>query len=416
MRPDPSDETPLRDSHEVLPRVLARAAVHRRRLTRRRRGERALVPMIAVLLLVGSLALRRDDDVADAVLDTTAPTATTSTTTVAPPTEAGPGTGPGDELDLLPGTVPIPVPVPVPGSSTTAPTAETPTTLSSSVAVAFDQRTYNGRHRAVLLPAGGTTLIGLSDPTVERQVPQLSPDGRSVVYQSEVGNVMVGLHTITEIYTRDLASGEVRQLTSDPLDSGHGSQWPSWSPDGRRLAFNCPTPQGHPICIANRDGGDRRAVTDPALELYAPAWAPDGRHLVALKSPDGGRTHTLWIIDTTSGTAKRLDATLSNADFPTFSRDGASILLSANLSLEEHQVLRIDLSTGEVEELLRLPAAWVVVCDTGELVFYAAGPWKTAQRGDIVLTDAGARSHRVLYEGDAGSSLEPTSCRGVTRG
>ena len=69
-------------------------------------------------------------------------------------------------------------------------------------------------------------------------------------------------------------------------DLGYGNV-PSWSPDGRRIAFmlNSGTPNGEEagVWIMNSDGSDRRRIA----EGWAPSWSPDGTR-IAYQSYDGG--------------------------------------------------------------------------------------------------------------------------------
>jgi dipeptidyl aminopeptidase/acylaminoacyl peptidase len=74
-------------------------------------------------------------------------------------------------------------------------------------------------------------------------------------------------------------SGRVRLLSARGLA-------PSWSPDGRRLAYVAPAAGGLPdVYVADADGKNRVPLTrTPAAGESAPKWSPDGRRLVVERS------------------------------------------------------------------------------------------------------------------------------------
>ena len=117
----------------------------------------------------------------------------------------------------------------------------------------------------VVDPDGGEPAVLVDDPGVLSAEPSWSPDGRSIAFRS----IRDGNH---DVYVVDVESGEQKRLTSDPgLDIE-----PDWSPDGAWIAF-ASLRSGAPnfdIYIMRADGSDlRRLTTDPAKEGNA-AWAP----------------------------------------------------------------------------------------------------------------------------------------------
>lgn len=68
---------------------------------------------------------------------------------------------------------------------------------------------------------------------------------------------------------------QVRQLTRDRL---RPAWWPSWSPDGKRIAFTKDVFGGQVLFVMNADGSRQLAVTGGARG-FGPFWSRDGRLL-----------------------------------------------------------------------------------------------------------------------------------------
>jgi Tol biopolymer transport system component len=56
--------------------------------------------------------------------------------------------------------------------------------------------------------------------------PSISPDGNTVVFAAL-------RNAVSDIFTLDLNTGEVKNLTNDPF----GDYGPSWSPDGKFIVY-----------------------------------------------------------------------------------------------------------------------------------------------------------------------------------
>jgi TolB protein len=98
-----------------------------------------------------------------------------------------------------------------------------------------------------------------------------------------------------QVWLVDLASGATRALTAFPKDAGR-PQWPSWSPDGKRVAVQSgrydrdePDKSEADIWLIDVATGRPQRVTErtrPWLD-ETPSWAPDNRHLVVQSSRTG---------------------------------------------------------------------------------------------------------------------------------
>ena len=83
------------------------------------------------------------------------------------------------------------------------------------------------------------------------------------------------------IWSWDLDGGKATQLTRGPgLDRA-----PSWSPDGRELAFISDRNEGTPqVFVLPQQGGEARQVTRLPKGVVAFQWHPSGRQLIATAS------------------------------------------------------------------------------------------------------------------------------------
>jgi TolB protein len=85
-------------------------------------------------------------------------------------------------------------------------------------------------------------------------------------------------------------------LTLNPLGVDFSDYGPVWSPDGTRIAFECDTEGGGPICVVNADGSDRRQLTNGQYFDSNPAWSPDSQW-IAFESDRDEAEDTLFAKD-----------------------------------------------------------------------------------------------------------------------
>jgi len=109
--------------------------------------------------------------------------------------------------------------------------------------------------------------------------PQISPDGKRVVYVRGVGDYKADVEK-TELVLVDVASGARRVLTQDRDEVSN----PTWSPDGTRVAFLAAPGKDQPpeIYVLSLDGGDAKRVSQLKGAMSGIAWRPDGRALAVL--------------------------------------------------------------------------------------------------------------------------------------
>lgn len=127
--------------------------------------------------------------------------------------------------------------------------------------------------------------IDVAASTVQTRMirfPSVSPDGRRVVYES-----------LGRLWVRELSgAAQPRQLTAA---DGDFQLWPTWSRDGRQIAYVSwnDARQGE-LRVANADGSNVRTVTRTPGLYARPRFSPDGQTIVFERASGGFLTSELY--------------------------------------------------------------------------------------------------------------------------
>lgn len=123
--------------------------------------------------------------------------------------------------------------------------------------------------------------------------PSWSPDGRQVAYVSFENKV-------SEIYIQDVATGSRRKLAAFKGINGA----PTWSPDGRKLALTLSRDGNPEIYVMDIKGGALKRITNSAAIDTEPVWTPDGRSIIF--TSDRGGSAQIYKVSASGGAAQRL--------------------------------------------------------------------------------------------------------------
>lgn len=201
--------------------------------------------------------------------------------------------------------------------------------------------------------ADGSDIIRLTNDSAKEASPKWSPDGRQIAYLTNRDNR-------NEVYVMKSDGAQPTRVTKDILDiagrmawtpggkisffatekgkrnaDGEGSPallwtvWPSgngltsigdtpareynpsWSPDGRRVAFDGhrdgrweSADGGWEIWVKNSDGSGRRRLTNNSVNDWGPVWSPDGS-LIAYCSGINNK-YEIWVMRADGSATKRL--------------------------------------------------------------------------------------------------------------
>ena len=146
------------------------------------------------------------------------------------------------------------------------------------------------------------------------------------------------------LYKAD-ADGAREQLiveSEEPLLS------PSWSPDGREVAY-VSFESGRPaIYRQHLSTGARDKLTNFKGLNSAPAWSPDGKKLAMVLSKDGNPD--IYVMDLATKSLRRLTRSSAIDTEPSWYPDGKSLVFTSDRG-RAPQIYKVSLATGSIERL-----------------------------------------------------------------
>ncbi len=203
--------------------------------------------------------------------------------------------------------------------------------------------------------------------------PALSPDGRHVVVTRAEGDYESSGPESTSLWIIGVDGSGARQLTDGPLDDD-----PAWSPDGESIAFVRRadfSDEGADLLVVDASGGSPTVLlpaVGSGMSLRAPTWSRDGRQLAYVRTsvgpaPGYETTSEVWIVDG-DGDRPRSVAEVPAVHTLSWSPDNASLLVS-ELGGETGTVSLLDVASGRQTVLFERAALAGWSQDGGRVYF-----------------------------------------------
>jgi tricorn protease len=160
----------------------------------------------------------------------------------------------------------------------------------------YDVRT--GQEHAVAVTIGGD-LPRLAPhlaavPAKAAENISLSPTGARVVAEAR-----------GDVFTLPVEKGDIRNLTKTP---GSAERDPSWSPDGKSIAYFSDASGEYQLYIRDQDGLQPPTVIDLGPDpsfFYSPRWSPDSKHIAFTD-----KHLRIWYVDAAGGKPVKIDTGL----------------------------------------------------------------------------------------------------------
>ena len=191
-----------------------------------------------------------------------------------------------------------------------------------------------------VMDADGGNQQKLSQDDQKDYSPSWSPDGKRIVFSSQRDGHFRGDHGIThEIYVIDADGGNQQRLTNN-----RNNDWaPSWSPDGKRIAFGSDR-KGDlvtvDIYLMNADGGNQRRLTNNLHYDGTPSWSPDGERIAFASTRDGN--YEIYVMEANGGNQRRLTKHGGNDGDPAWYAPALAVALTGKIFTMWGWLKRVD--------------------------------------------------------------------------
>jgi dipeptidyl aminopeptidase/acylaminoacyl peptidase len=192
------------------------------------------------------------------------------------------------------------------------------------------RETRRPRH-LYLVPITGGEPRQLTSGDLSQFDADWSPDGRAIVFaQDSTEPAEVRDQVRPQLYVLTVADGAVRRIATPYLENHD----PSWSPDGKSIAFICSKGRGekNDVCVVPAAGGPVRTITAGwDLDPQSPGWAPDSRTLY-FGAESRGNIHLFAVAAGGGGGGAVRQVTTGERQLGGFaqSRDGRSLVYAAS--------------------------------------------------------------------------------------
>jgi polar amino acid transport system substrate-binding protein len=173
---------------------------------------------------------------------------------------------------------------------------------------------HEGNYELYCMQADGSEVRRLTETPVEEWHPDWSPDGGRIVFQC------MSPDSGSNVCVVNADGGDYRQITDWGPDQP-GAQRPVWEPGGQQIAVSREPPGGGmaTIWVMDAGGGEQREIA----EGRDPSWSPDGRRIAFIRRDDSALQ--IWTVSPDGGNLEKLTEGDADHMYPTWSPDGRQL-------------------------------------------------------------------------------------------
>ena len=231
--------------------------------------------------------------------------------------------------------------------------------------------------------------------------PTWSPDGKRLAFASyRTGR--------GQVFVID-AEGKESNLTSSTAFERN----PAWSPDGKAIAFCGDRAGSQAVWLMDADGSNQQELTTMGNFNCDPTWSPDGKRLAFVSGRSGG--NRLWLMNADGSEPTNLvPQNEIGALYPTWSADGKQIVYGSQAENRTVQLFVVNVDGSGRQQLTKGErsnsyAAW---SPDGQYIAYirfvrwpgsldpTSRPDPDLPPADLVVYDTVSDQHTTISTGD----------------
>jgi Tol biopolymer transport system component len=179
----------------------------------------------------------------------------------------------------------------------------------------------------VLQNAEFSKPVKISDKRPSSRV-SWSPDGSRIIFDAWPER---------DLFIVNSDGSDLRRLTNTPESEFQ----PQFSPDGSTIVFCLTADERQNICVMNPDGTGKKKITDDGVSFF-PTWSPSGKRIAFNSSRPGRQDIDIAVIDADGSNRKWLTDHPRHDEFPSWSPDGSRIAYQSDRGVHQIFIMNSD--------------------------------------------------------------------------